>query len=56
MKCNYIPVLNVLMITYSLGLHKICILKKAVGREHSLLFVLFVDLQKLTVKKLKSTL
>ncbi len=28
MKLNYIPVLNVLMITDSLELHKICILKK----------------------------
>ncbi len=28
MKLNYIPVLNVLLITDSLGLHKICILKK----------------------------
>ncbi len=27
-KCNYIPVLNVLLITDSLGLHEICILKK----------------------------
>ncbi len=27
-KLNYIPVLNVLLITDSLGLHKICILKK----------------------------
>ncbi len=25
---NYIPVLNVLLITDSLGLHKICILKR----------------------------
>ncbi len=30
MKLNYIPVLNVLLITDSLGLHKICILKKMV--------------------------
>ncbi len=28
MKLNYIPVLNVLLITDSLRLHKICILKK----------------------------
>ncbi len=28
MKLNYIPVLNVLLITDSLGLHKICILKR----------------------------
>ncbi len=35
MKLNYIPVLNVLLITDSLGLHNICIVKK---REHSLLF------------------
>ncbi len=28
MKLNYIPVLNVLLVTDSLGLHKICILKK----------------------------
>ncbi len=28
MKLNYIPVLNMLLITDSLGLHKICILKK----------------------------
>ncbi len=28
MKLNYIPVLNVLLITESLGLHKICILKR----------------------------
>ncbi len=28
MKLNYIPVLNMLPITDSLGLHKICILKK----------------------------
>ncbi len=28
MKLNYIPILNVLLITDSLGLHKICILKK----------------------------
>ncbi len=27
-KLNYIPVLNMLLITDSLGLHKICILKK----------------------------
>ncbi len=27
-KLNYIPVLNVLLITDGLGLHKICILKK----------------------------
>ncbi len=27
MKLNYIPVLNMLLITDSLGLHKICILK-----------------------------
>ncbi len=28
MKLNYIPVLNMLLITDSLGLHTICILKK----------------------------
>ncbi len=32
MKLNYIPVLNVLLITYSLGLHKICILKKTISK------------------------
>ncbi len=38
MKFNYIPVFNVLLITDSLGLHKICILKKTSSNEHSLLF------------------
>ncbi len=37
MKLNYIPVLNVLLITDSLRLHNIYILKQ-VWREHSLLF------------------
>ncbi len=33
MKLNYIPVLNVLLITDSLRLHKICILKKISSKE-----------------------
>ncbi len=33
MKFNYIPVLNVLLITDGLGLHKICILKKTIFKE-----------------------
>ncbi len=33
MKLNYIPVLNILLITDSLGLHKICILKKSCSNE-----------------------
>ncbi len=33
MKLNYIPVLNVLLITDSLVLHKICILKKTSLKE-----------------------
>ncbi len=37
MKLNYIPVLNVLLITDSLGLHKICILKKT-SSKGALLF------------------
>ncbi len=31
-KFNYVPVLNVLLITDSLGLHKICILKKTCSK------------------------
>ncbi len=31
-KLNYIPVLNVLLITDSLELHKICILKKITSK------------------------
>ncbi len=38
MKLNYIPVLNVLLITDSLGLRNICILMKTSSKEHSLLF------------------
>ncbi len=33
MKLNYIPVLNMLLITDSLGLHNICILKKTSSKE-----------------------
>ncbi len=33
LKLNYIPVLNVHLITDSLGLHKICILKKTSLKE-----------------------
>ncbi len=32
MKLNYIPVLNMLLIKDSLGLHKICILKKTISK------------------------
>ncbi len=39
MKLNYIPVLNVLMITDSLGLHKICILKKTSSKGASFAFL-----------------
>ncbi len=38
MKLNYIPVLNMLLITESQVLHKICILKTTSSKEHSLLF------------------
>ncbi len=35
MKLNYIPVLNVLLITDSLSLHKICIFKKISSKGNS---------------------
>ncbi len=38
MKLNYIPVLNMLLITDSLGLHTICILKKTSSKGAKLAF------------------
>ncbi len=38
MKLNYIPVLNVILITDSLGLHNICILKKTSSKGASFAF------------------
>ncbi len=38
LKLNYIPVLNALLITDSLGLHKICILKRTSSKEEQLAF------------------
>ncbi len=35
---NYIPVLNVLLITESLGIHKICVLKKTSLKEAKFAF------------------
>ncbi len=41
MKLNYIPVLNVLLITDSLRLHNICILKKTSSKGAKLEVILF---------------